>query len=249
MRKLGALGWLVVCAAACAQAPCTSAPKTSSTSFFAEPVATRPSDSLVIVRLCLASTERIGSYMASVTFDSSHMRVARVDARAGMQATNARTPGIVRVAGAAPSGFPNGELLRIAFTSAEQSLDRISIVVSEANSTSGVSILGETDIAGWPRDSQSASAPVIDSISPQDGELEDDRVTDITIYGSGFAALGNLVVFGSAQVPGLRSEAEGTIIRFPAPGIRVADGKALIRVKHNGMESNAVSFTVKGDRP
>lgn len=90
--------------------------------------------------------------------------------------------------------------------------------------------------------------PVVDSIAPRTGELESERVTDITIYGRGFAARGNLVLFGSASIPGLMSEAGGTVIRFSAPSVRVTERTVAVRVQHDGMQSNAVVFTVKGDK-
>jgi hypothetical protein len=91
--------------------------------------------------------------------------------------------------------------------------------------------------------------PVVDSISPRTGELDSDRVTDIIIYGKGFAARGNLVLFGNATIPGLMSEAGGTVIRFSAPSIRVTERVMAVRVQHDGMQSNAVFFTVKSDKP
>lgn len=247
MKKLCALTLLIGSSPAWAQAPCTRAPAKAKTSFFAEPISGGAKDTVLVVRLCLASAKSVGSYMATITFDSTRMRVTRVDAPAGMQATNAKTPGIVRIAGAAPAGFANGELARIGFSSARKAFDRISVAVSEANSIAGISLLSETETAGWPRSVEAATRPVIDSISPRMGEIDSDRVTDITIYGRGFAPVGNLVLFATAQVPGLMSEAGGTVIRFSAPSIRVSEGKAPIRVKHDGMQSNAVTFRVKDD--
>jgi hypothetical protein len=91
--------------------------------------------------------------------------------------------------------------------------------------------------------------PVIDSISPRSGEVENERVTDIAIYGRGFAPRGNVVLFGTAEIPGLMSEAGGTMIRFSAPSVRIAGKRVAIRVKHDGMESNAATFSVRDDKP
>ena len=248
MKMLGALLLLAAQSPVLAQTPCAQ-PRKSSATFFLEPVRGRAGDSLALIRLCLVSAKRVGSYMATITFDSSRMRAVKVEAR-GMHATNAKDPGVVKIAGAAPTGFADGELAVMSFRARNNSLDRVTLAVSEVNSTSGSSLLNDVTVSGWPRKTEaSASRPLIDSISPREGELDTDRVTDITIYGRGFAAVGNLVLFGGAGVKGLKSEAGGTIIRFSAPVIRVTEGKAAIRVKHDGMQSNAVTFKVRDDQP
>jgi hypothetical protein len=110
-------------------------------------------------------------------------------------------------------------------------------------------LLKELAIVGWRVPTRPASSPVIDSISPRAGELDNDRVLDITIYGRGFAGTGNSVAFGRAEIPGLKSQGAGTVIRFSAPVIRVEDRAISIRVRHDGLQSNAVTFVVKDDRP
>jgi hypothetical protein len=201
------------------------------------------------VRLCLSSSKKLGSYMAVMQFDSTQMRATHVVTRGGVQATNLKTPGEVRVAGAAPSGFANGELASMTFKPRRRATAPIVLSVSEANTTSGTSLLKEIVVVGWQHRSGAIPAPVVDSISPRAGELDGDRVTDLTIYGRGFAARGNLVLFGRAEIPGLMSEADGTIIRFSAPTLRARASQVPVRVKHDGLQSNAVTFTVKeGER-
>jgi hypothetical protein len=135
------------------------------------------------------------------------------------------------------------------FKPGQRATAHITLSVSEANTTSGTSLLNEIAVVGWQHRSGAIPAPVIDSISPRAAELDGDRVTDLTIYGRGFAARGNLVLFGRAEIPGLMSEANGTVIRFSAPTVRAREGKVPIRVKHDGLQSNAVIFTVKeGER-
>jgi hypothetical protein len=245
MKILTALLVLAAGASAAGQAPCAKAPTAAATSFFLEPATAAARDTVATVRLCLVSTRRVGSYMAVVSFDSSRMRVAQVDARGGVQVANVNVPGIIRIAGAAPSGFANGTLALIALKPAGKTLDRLALVVSEASTTTGGSLLSDATVSGWPRSTVSRLQPVIDSISPRSGALEAERVTDIAIYGKGFAPTGNLVLFGIAEVRGLASEAGGTIIRFSAPGVRVGEDKVPVRVTHDGKQSNAVTFTVK----
>ena len=95
---------------------------------------------------------------------------------------------------------------------------------------------------------RNAGTPMIDSISPRSGQLDTERVTDVILYGRGFAPRGNLVRFGDREIPGLMSERSGTVMRFPAPVLRVHDGPVPVRVVRDGVQSNAVSFLVKGDR-
>jgi hypothetical protein len=228
---------------ASAQAPCLKSP--AATSLYLEAAAPAPSDTVMTVRLCLASPKRLGSYMALLRFDSTLTRASHVTTRGGDQAVNATTPGEVRIAGAAPSGFANGELATIKVTRRQRSPVRIALAVSEANTTSGTSVLRELAVVGWQERSAAVATPVIDSISPRAGTLDGDRVSDVTIYGRGFAAHGNLILFGKAEIPGLMSEAHGTVIRFSAPALRTADGNLSVRVKHGGRRSNAVTFTVK----
>ena len=246
MRVALALLTFGVALPASAQGACH---KSAANSLYLEAVALAASDTVVTVRLCLASPKRVGSYMAVLQFDSALMRASHVATRGGVQATNATTPGEVRIAGAAPSGFASGELATIRFTRGRRSPIQIALSVSEANTTSGTSLLHELAVVGWQQRRGAIATPVIDSISPRSGQLDGDRVSDVTIYGRGFAARGNLVLFGKAEIPGLMSEAGGRVIRFSASALRAPDGRVPVRVKHGGLQSNAVVFTVKeGDQ-
>jgi hypothetical protein len=236
---LASTGW--------AQAPCTKA--SAATSLYLEPAARGASDTVMTVRLCLSSSKKLGSYMALLRFDPALMRPTHVVTRGGVHATNLKTPGEVRIAGAAPSGFANGEVASMTFKPGQQATGHITLSVSEANTISGTSLLNDLAVVGWQQRGGAILAPVIDSISPRAAELDGDRVTDLTIYGRGFAARENLVLFGRAEIPGLMSEANGTVIRFSAPTVRAREGKVPIRVKHDGLQSNAVTFTLKeGER-
>src|SRR5688500_18333248 len=92
---------IAVAQGACARPSDGAAPR-----FYIEQVAARPRDSVVVARLCLAPGKKgLGSYVATLTYDTTSMRVATVRSSGGMQVANPRIAGIIRLAGAAPSGF------------------------------------------------------------------------------------------------------------------------------------------------
>lgn len=240
-----------------AQAPCTRATPAGAAHFYAEAIAPRPRDSIVVARLCLSSRSAIGSYMAVVRYDSAAARVTQVQTVGGMGAANPRVPGVVRIAAAAPNGLANGVIATLSFRrSTGKSLEQITLAVSEATTISGAALTARA--MGWQaKPDAPTTRPVIDSIRPTSGVIEHERVTDVVLYGRGFAAEGNVVDFGGAEVSGLASEGEGTLIRFsvpsqvPArgsrPARRLGPGRLQVRVKHAGGASNAVPFNARGD--
>ena len=253
-----AIVFALVAGEAAAQAPCTRAPTQAATSFFIERVPPAARDTLVVVRLCLSSRKQLGSYTAMLTYDTTRMRVATVKTPGGLQASNATVAGVIRIAGAEPSGFANGLLASVAFKPmTARALPRVTLSVSEANTTDGGSLLPATRVTGFPSAPASAVRPAIDSITPRTAEVSHERVTDLVLYGRGFAETGNTITFGGAEVSGLASERGGTIIRFLAPtqipahgssgSHRTMPGPVEVRVRHAGGASNAVTFTVTGD--
>jgi hypothetical protein len=133
------------------------------------------------------------------------------------------------------------------FTSS--SAGAIALDITEANATSGASLLKTLLVVGWSPRMRRPMQPVIDSISPPAAALDRDRVTDITIYGKGFAATGNAILFGTAEVSGLKSQVGGTVIRFSAPLIPTSGGRIEVRVRHDSLRSNVVTFTAKDGKP
>lgn len=256
-RALTVLFAAVAMAAPVRGQSCTTSVK-SGTSFFIEPTRSAARDTLVGARLCVSSAKPVGSYTAMVSYDSTRVRLARVETAADLQVSNTRVTGIVRLAGASPGGFRNGTLATIYFKPVSQrALGRIAVTVSEVNSTTGASLLADTRTVGWPVGTKVVARPVIDSIVPRAAEISHERVTDVVLYGRGFTDSGNSVDFGGAEVAGLASEKGGTVIRFlaptevPAKGAtqmhRLTPGKIQVRVRHGGGSSNPVTFTVRGD--
>jgi hypothetical protein len=260
--RVATIGLIVVAALpalAHAQTPCAGG-ATSGVRFFIEPIPAAARDSVPSARLCLAPGPKgIGSYMADVMYDSTRMRAVRVETTGGMQVANSRAAGIIRIAGASPAGFAKGQLAILRFKLAGgKTLGQLTLTVREASTPAGASVLSETRMTGWPVERGAAPKsppPHIDSVSPRSAEVDAEGVTNLVLYGRGFAASGNTVVFDAAQVTGLRSEAGGTIIRFSAPtfipaqgakpGHRVTPGPVQVRVKHAGGTSNAMIFTAR----
>lgn len=257
-----ALAMLLFAAAdvAAAQAACARPSVGTAARFHVEQVPPKPRDSVVVARLCLTAGKKgLGSYLATLTYDTATMRVASVQTAGGMQIANARIAGLIRIAGAAPAGFPNGLLASIAFVpSRPQTLAAITLSIGEASTPTGVSIVAEVTANAWQVKPTVISRPRVDSISPRSAEVSRERVTDLILYGRGFLAAGNTIVFGDAEVTGLSSETGGTVIRFAAPTEfpargtaptrRITAGRIDVRVRHSGGASNVVVFKVEDDR-
>jgi hypothetical protein len=263
-----------------AATPCAATAPAAVARFFLEPDTAAISSSVASVRVCLiAASGGVGSYSATLTFDSALMRATRVDVSGGMQVANAQAAGTVRLAGAAPAGFPSGVLATLRFTLRRgTSLSTIRLAVTEVNSPSGASLLQGASVTGYPStdpslgvaQSNPARAPAdvpsrspdggklhVDSIIPRSGQVDAESVLDLALYGRGFAATGNTVLFDAARVVGLASERGGTLLRFMAPTSipahgdaqthRVGPGRYEVRVRTPSGTSNAVTFTVRGE--
>ena len=232
---------------------CATTVNTRGAHLFLEMVKPAVADTVIRVRLCLVPPKAgIGSYSATLTFDSTTMRAARVDVSGGMQAANANVAGSVRLAGAAPNGFQPGLLATIVFRPKRgKRLSKIRLTLLEANTPSGASVLADSKVAGYPSADRTlgvlqraqvsaaytatgpktrmSDVPRIDSISPPSGHIEPEGVLDLVIYGRGFASEGNRVLFDAATVDGLTSENGGTVIRFMAPTMIPEHGKVQAR--------------------
>jgi hypothetical protein len=228
---------------AIAPAPVCAAPRIGPINvaqFFVEPVKTAARDTLVTARLCLVPPRSgVGSYQATLAFDSTVMRVVRVELSNGMQAKNATVPGVIRLAGAAPAGFTRGPLATLAFKAKHGAvLGKIRLTLREVNSISGVTLLANTTVSGHPSTDRTLgviekpakpgtvarhpspivaiAVPRIDSISPTGASIDPESVVEVTLYGSGFAE-GDVVLFDAAAVQRPVAEEGGTILRFIVP--------------------------------
>lgn len=250
---------------------------------FLEAVKPLAKDTVLSARLCLVPPKAgVGSYNAMLTFDSTVMRAVRVDVSGGMQAKNMTVPGVIKLAGAAPNGFARGPLATIVFKLLTgKSLAKVRVTLVEANTPGGASLLADSKVAGYPPTDRTLGviestpsgqgaggthilprgstlgAPHIDSISPNSGKIDPESVLEVTLYGKGFAAEGNTVLFDAATVEKPVSENGGTILKFIVPTMipahgnvqphRVEAGKFTVKVLAPAGTSNAVRFTVRGE--
>ena len=247
----------VMTAGAAPVTPCAGAPKPGITEFSVEITSTSLRDSLVHGVVCLSSENNVGSFMATLRYDSTRARLVDVRVSSGMGSTNGGGPGLIRIAAVAPNGFARGIVASMSFKVAESgSVGRIHLAITEVTTSTGASLPGEVRTTSWPPNQPARRQPVVDSIRPRSAEVEHERVTDLTVYGRNFAATGNTIDFGGVQIGDLSSERGGTVIRFAAPTHlpvrgsaemrRVRPGRVDVRVKHDGGTSNAVVFTVRG---
>ena len=266
-------------------APVCTVPGSATTKgayLFLEAVKPAAKDTVVSARLCLVPPKAgVGSYHATLTFDSTIMRAVRVDVSGGMQAKNMAVPGVIKLAGAAPNGFGRGPLATIVFKPLKgKALAKIRLTLVELNTPGGVTLLIDSKVAGYPStdrtlgrietnpDTRGAGgtkelsgttvgAPHIDSISPNSGKIDPDSVVEVALYGKGFAADRNTVMFDFATVDRPVSENGGTVLRFIVPTMipahgnvqlhRVEAGTYMIKVLTPSGTSNAVRFTVRGE--
>lgn len=127
--------------------PCASgAPGQSPRAFVAMSPA-RSRDTVVTATVCVfpakASAARIGSYHGEVHFDTTRARVLHVEKPAGgVRVENTGLPGLVKFAGAEPTGFASGQLLRVALRVRRAgTTPAVRLKMIELNGTDGASML------------------------------------------------------------------------------------------------------------
>ena len=151
MKIILAAALAVVAAATADAQACNKPPATTGTQFYIEPAQSSARDTVLVARLCLApGAQGLGSYMASMTYDSTKMRVVMIQTTGGMQVANSRVRGLIRIAGASPSGFAKGALAVLTFSRDAATLGSLGLTVQEASAPSGASLTGETRATGWP---------------------------------------------------------------------------------------------------
>ena len=232
-------------------------------------LAPRPGDTITVRGTLKVSGDlSLGSFRVRLGYDTTKLRYGHEVASSDIMRVVNPMPGDVVVVGATPGGSVDGHLFTLRLVVDDPNgVSSLVLRIDELNDTAfrdqkatvtrAAALRLDSALAGGSggtgsslsvsQSTQTASQPVIDSISPGSGVLENERVTDITIYGRGFARRGNVVSFGSAEIPELMSEAGGTVIRFLAPSVRVTARRVAIRVKHAGGQSNVVTFTARGD--
>jgi hypothetical protein len=241
-------------------------------------LAPRAGDTVVVAATLADDSIALGSFRVRLAFDATRIRYAGELPVGGMRVVNPARDSVV-VVGVAGSS-PEHRLFELRFRVIDATaLQSLLLRVDELNDAGfsnraeqiplQAALVLDAALADGGRGSVSSSAapgggkaipgaPVIDSISPRSGEVSAERVTDIALYGHGFAPSGNVVVFDGAEVAGLLSEAGGTVLRFAAPtripsnrggtSRRVSPGSMDIRVRTPGGVSNAVTFVVKAER-
>jgi hypothetical protein len=100
-----------------------------------------------------------------------------------------------------------------------------------------------------------APTPRIDSLVPASETTAGDAVVEVVIYGDGFTAKGNTVMFGPAEVGPLASD-NGRVLRFTVPvslpsrgevpPMQLGAGEFPVRVRNANGVSNAKIFTRRG---
>ena len=266
-------------------APICAVPRNATTRgayLFLEAIKPPANDTAVSARLCLVPPKAgVGSYHATLTFDSTLMRAVRVDVNGGMQAKNMSVPGAIKLAGAAPSGFSRGPLATIVFRPLKgKSLAKIRLTLVELNAASGADLLDGATVAGFPSTDRtlgviqansigsavdgtrtlpatSLGGPHLDSISPSSGKIDPESVAEVALYGRGFSASENTVLFDAATVDRPVPQNGGTVLKFIIPTMipahgnvqrhRVEAGTFMVRVRTPAGTSNAVRFTVRGE--
>ena len=106
----------------------------------------RAADTVVTARVCVvpkSAATKIGSYHGELRFDSTVVRVVRVEKTAGgMRAENATKRGLVKFAGATPDGFPHGAVMSVVLRLAKRGqAPTFSLSMLELNTVDGQPLL------------------------------------------------------------------------------------------------------------
>ena len=146
--------------------PCAArrpAARTSVEAFVIVP-SVRPSDTVVTAAVCVvppkSSPTKVGSYHGELYFDSTAAKVLRVEKQpsgggmggmGGMRVENTRLPGQVNFAGAAPSGFAAGVVLRVVLRLRKPGTPpRLRLKMLELNAADGSSLMKQLVTSSLP---------------------------------------------------------------------------------------------------
>jgi hypothetical protein len=180
------------------------------------------SDTTVRVGVCLAipSGTDVGSLRGVLTFDGSALRMlGTTSTRGGALAINTQRPGVVEFAGASPGGMTAGELLTVTLRlAAPGRVPALRLDVPELNAISGASLVTTARVASvGPTDCVVHAEQNLRLTSLTPTSAEAGAIATVTLVGCGFDDANNTVLFGPAQVRGVRSTNGGTRIQFAAP--------------------------------
>jgi hypothetical protein len=127
--------------------PCASTPAGASPKAFVAVAPARARDTVMTASVCVlpgaAAAAKIGSYHGELRFDSTRARVLRVAKPAGgVRVENTGVSGVVKFAGAEPTGFAPGQLLSIVFrVRTPGPPPALQLKMIELNGTDGTSLL------------------------------------------------------------------------------------------------------------
>lgn len=117
----------------------------------------QPRDTVVTATVCVvparAGAATIGSYHGELHFDSTAVRVLRVQKPdGGVRVENTTLEGQVNFAGAAPNGFPGRALVTVVLRVRSVGADpRLRLEMKELNATDGTSLMRQLGAVRTPR--------------------------------------------------------------------------------------------------
>lgn len=110
-----------------------------------QPARLQPRDTLVRATVCVAraAATKIGSYHGELTFDSTLARVVNVTKpAAGMRVENTTRKGLVKFAGANPSGFSEVAVITVTLrVRAPRAAESVQLKLLELNSIDGTDLM------------------------------------------------------------------------------------------------------------
>ncbi|MGH7617437.1 MAG: hypothetical protein ACREPM_09445 [Gemmatimonadaceae bacterium] len=199
--------------------PCSSPGRTLELYLEADDIHAR--DTVAHVRVCLAASRgaRVSSFSARIVVDTAFGRVRAVERTSGPSVVaHADTiAGTVLVAGASSGGMVDGSLLTVAIRMRRPgTLPKMSIVLTEMNSVTGISLATRTTVSGLGPKCAGAD-PALFEVLPPGGSADPGEPLDLRITGCGFSADKNVIAFGDVVVRDVKSTDGGTHIRIVIP--------------------------------
>jgi hypothetical protein len=237
---------LALLAGLAASSPCSAPGRLLKLYLEADDIGAR--DSVAHVRLCLGTSRdsRVNSFSARVVVDTVFGRVAEVERSIGptVVARADTNAGVVLVAGASSGGMMEGSLLTVRVRLLRPgTLPKMSIVLTEMNAVSGLSLATRTNVIGLDPKCVGAD-PALFEVLPPGASADPGEVLDLRINGCGFSAGNNVVKFGDVTVRNIKSAEGGTQIRVVIP----KEGRASGEVPPMHLAAGTYDVTVNNGR-